>query len=59
MPSPSARTGDEQDTPATVHVLVEEVPHYRVTTLSRGVVWADVLAAIAADERERRLRDAA
>jgi hypothetical protein len=54
---PSARQVD--DTPAALSGVVEEL-HPRVQgTLARGIVWADILADIAADEEARHLRDAA
>lgn len=65
MPSSSAasnRSGDatEQDAPATLHALPDNPPECRpATTLARGIVWADILAEIAADERARQLPDAA
>jgi hypothetical protein len=39
--------------------LVEELHPRSQGTLARGIVWADVLADIAADEQARHLRDAA
>jgi len=45
---------------ATVYSLSEEQPPARPhSTLAPGIVWADILADIAADEEARRLRDAA
>ncbi len=47
-------------TAANVYSIAEELPPARLhSTLARGIVWADVLADIAADEEARRLRDAA
>lgn len=59
MPALSAQPDDDQDTSATVHIVAEEIPNFRGTALARGVVWADVLADIAADTQARQLRDAA
>jgi hypothetical protein len=43
-----------------VYSLSEELPPTRLhSTLARGIVWADILAEIAADEEARRMRDAA
>lgn len=45
---------------ANVHSLNEELPPARLhSTLARGIVWADILADIAADDETRRSRDAA
>lgn len=50
----------EQDPPVTPLSSVDgqEPPHLHAN-LGRGIVWADILAEIAADEDARRLRDAA
>ena len=56
MPGPFdiQRARGEQDTPTE---LVEELRHTRQQpNLARGIVWADVLAAIAADEEARHAR---
>jgi hypothetical protein len=55
-----ANRRDEQDSPIPLADLADEVvPTYPHTNLARGIVWADILAEIAADERARQLRDAA
>jgi hypothetical protein len=48
-----------RDAAADVYSLDEEQPTRLHSTLARGIVWADVLADIAADDEARRLRDAA
>jgi hypothetical protein len=51
---------DDQNTPAVPIGFVEDlVPTQGHSTLARGIVWSDVVADIAADERARQLRDAA
>lgn len=49
----------EQEVPAIPVDLVDELrqPHSGAN-LARGIVWADVVAAIAADEEERQQRAA-
>ena len=49
-------SGQEENSPAAV---VEELQPRSQGTLARGIVWADILADIAADEQARHLRDAA
>lgn len=44
---------------ATPSRFADEPPRRPETNLARGIVWADVLADIAADEQARQLRDAA
>jgi hypothetical protein len=51
---PNGRQDD--NTPTGV---VEELHPRPQGTLARGIVWADILADIAADEEARHLRDAA
>jgi hypothetical protein len=46
----------DENTPTGV---VEELHPRSPGTLARGIVWADILADIAADEEARHLRDAA
>ncbi|HEY7596947.1 MAG TPA: DUF6222 family protein [Actinophytocola sp.] len=47
----------ERETPAET---VEDLQPTRIhSNLARGIVWADILADIAADEAARRLPDAA
>jgi hypothetical protein len=58
MPSPEA-TPTSHDTTS-----VEDAPGHppRIrpySNLARGIVWADIVAEIAADERLRELREAA
>jgi hypothetical protein len=59
-PRPTANQRDEPDSPVRpadlADVPMQTYPH---TNLARGIVWADVLADIAADEQARQLRDAA
>jgi hypothetical protein len=56
-PTPPAR---DSGATANVYSLDEEQPPARPhSTLARGIVWADVLADIAADDEARRLRDVA
>jgi hypothetical protein len=52
---------DDVNTPPPPLSAVEELLPYSQANLARGIVWADVLADIAADEeaRQLRLRDAA
>ena len=53
-------TPPARDSGTNVYSLSEELPPARLhSTLARGIVWADILADIAADEEARRLRDAA
>ena len=49
------------DTPPPPVSSVEEMLPYSQANLARGIVWADIVADIAADEeaRQSRLRDAA
>jgi hypothetical protein len=49
-------TQHDENSPAGV---VEELYPRSQGTLARGIVWADILADIAADEEARHLRDAA
>ena len=55
----SPNTRDDENTPAAPTDLVEELQPRPQGTLARGIVWADILADIAADEEARHLRDAA
>lgn len=56
----TANPRGDQDLP-TVHAnLVDDLLAPRTHSgLARGIVWADILAEIAVDERARHLRDAA
>jgi hypothetical protein len=58
--TPQGRTTDarHEDTQAASVGLVDELLQTRQhhPNLARGIVWADILADIAADEEERRLR---
>jgi hypothetical protein len=55
---PAAR--DDAETPSPPVSLVEDLVPYPQGNLARGIVWADILADIAADEEARQqLRDAA
>ncbi|MGB3442454.1 MAG: DUF6222 family protein [Actinophytocola sp.] len=59
LPRERTATNDEENPVARLSV-VEELHPTTHTNLARGIVWADVLADIAADEEARRqLRDAA
>ncbi|MFC4857003.1 hypothetical protein [Actinophytocola glycyrrhizae] len=50
----------DDNAPATPVNLVEDLQPRPQTNLARGIVWADILADIAADEAARQqLRDAA
>lgn len=51
----------DQDRPHAPAALVEDLAVHTHThsNLARGIVWADILADIAADEQARQLRDAA
>lgn len=51
--------GGEDTTPAPTNVVEELPPPSTHLNFARGIVWADILADIAADEEARRLRDAA
>lgn len=54
----NARSDQENTTTPTN--LVDDLLHPRShASLARGIVWADILADIAADEEARQLRDAA
>lgn len=44
---------------ANVTSLVDDPQPTSQTNLARGIVWADILADMAADEEARHLRDAA
>jgi hypothetical protein len=60
MPAHHDATPPARDSSANVYSLAEELPPARLhSTLARGIVWADILADIEADEQARRLRDAA
>jgi Family of unknown function (DUF6222) len=48
-----------ENAPAAQTGVVEELHPRSQGTLARGIVWADILADIAADEEARHLRDAA
>ena len=56
--TPQSRTTTDvrhEDTPVgLVDELLQTRQHH--PNLARGIVWADILADIAADEEERRLR---
>jgi hypothetical protein len=51
----------DQENPTARTELVEDLSEIGTshTSLARGIVWADVLAAIAADDQAHHLRDAA
>lgn len=56
----TANPRGDQDTPAVPTNLVDGLLWPRThTSLARGIVWADIVAGIAADERARHLCDAA
>ncbi|GAB1511500.1 hypothetical protein [Actinophytocola sp. KF-1] len=57
--SRAAADRDDARNPLPPVSLVEERLPYPQANLARGIVWADILADIAADEEARRLRDAA
>jgi hypothetical protein len=60
MPAHQDATPPARDSGANVYSIAEELPPARLhSTLARGIVWADILADIEADEQARRLRDAA
>jgi hypothetical protein len=60
MPAHHDATPPARDSGASVYSIAEELPPARLhSTLARGIVWADILADIEADEQARRLRDAA
>lgn len=56
----TAGARDDEDVSTTPVSLVEDLLAPRPqANLARGIVWADILADIAADEEARHLRDAA
>lgn len=60
-PNRATKPQREGIAPAVQGEFADDLPHNSVPhpSLGQGVVWADVLAAIAADEETRQLRDAA
>lgn len=60
-PNRATKPQREGNTPARQGEFSDDQPQSGVPhpSLGQGLVWADVLAAIAADEETRQLRDAA
>ena len=60
LPRDRNNARQDENTPATPVSLVDDLHPRPQTNLARGIVWADILADIAADEAARQqLRDAA